>query len=369
MLFSILLQVPSGLYTGSLFGFKKHVSASIILAIFGSIRGFGIVAIFYFYQVSILLFFSWYIFINIIQLLILRYEVYKNFNINVRLSLSNFIKSFKNFKSFLTGMIILTTISVLLSQIDKFFLSKIITLELFSCFMIAYTITSGITRLSNPIFSTLTPYFIEAISTNNFSDIKEKLYLSGRLVSLISIPTLIIITYQSDEILNLWTSNNFIVDNSSDILKILCLATLLNLFSYPFLSLLIVKKKFTSLVFINFSLFIISLFILIPLINKYMILGAAIWWLLVCFTIFISYSYLFVKNFDINLFKYVFNVFITPLVISIIFNTFILMIDYSDMYLVRLIQIVLYLILNYIIILMLLKSYRQLLINFLLKTK
>ena len=369
MLISLLLQVPSGLYTGSLFGFKKHTTVALYLSVLGAIRGFGIIIVFYFYHVSIYLFFIWYIIVNLIQIIILRYQVYKNFQNTIKLTYKIFKKSFINFRSFLTGIIILTLISVFLSQIDKFYLSKIISLELFSCFMIAYTITAGITRLSNPIFSTFTPYFNEAISTNNFNELNKNLYLSGRLVALISIPTLITISFQSNIILDLWIGDSFVVNNSNIILKILCVASLFNLFSYPFLSVLIVKKKFRELIIINFSLLIVSLFFLIPLINNYNLIGAAIWWLIICTIIFLSYSYLFVKNFEIKFLNYIINIFIYPITICLFINSFLKMIQYSDSYIINLLQLFIYLVINYVMIIFLLKNYRFLISNFLLYLK
>ena len=149
----------------------------------------------------------------------------------------------------------------------------------------------------------------------------------------------------------------------------MCIATLLNLFSYPFLSVLIIKKKFRDLIIINLFLLIISFFILVPLINIYYLIGAAIWWLAICSIVFLVYSYLFIRNFQINYSMYISSIFIYPIIISLIVNYFSKMFEYSDSNIVNLLMLFIYFAINYIMIIFLLKNYRLLISKFLLNLK
>jgi O-antigen/teichoic acid export membrane protein len=177
----------------------------------------------------------------------------------------------------MTGISVLV---VILTQIDKVILSKMLTLEMFGYYSLAATVASGLYIIISPIFSAIFPHFTQLVSQGDEKELTGIYHKSCQLMSLVIIPISVIITLFAPEILFMWTGDRLIAEKSHLLLSLLVTGTALNaLGNIPYA--LQLAHGYTKLaVYQNLA----SVIILVPLIfwatNHYGAAGAASIWVI-----------------------------------------------------------------------------------------
>ena len=126
----------------------------------------------------------------------------------------------------------------------------------------ASTAASVIGYIVSPCFNAIYPRLTQLVALDNQTDLKEIYHRGCQLVSVLILPTAIVISLFSHEILSLWTRNQTIAENTSLILSLLVIAGTLNGLIYlPYA--LQLANGWTSLTFYANA---ISVVIMVPII-------------------------------------------------------------------------------------------------------
>lgn len=258
-------QVPIGLYMNGLIGFQKHITFSILNSFFGTIRTFGVLPLLYFYE-DIRIFFLWQIAWAILQVLasksILFFNLKKISTIRSKFSIASLIK----IKNYLGGMFLVTVLSLIVSQIDKVILSKILSLEDFAYYMLAFTVALSLSRLTTPIIQVFWPKFSSLNQDHQIKELRAKFFECFEILSAAIIPIAIIIFLYSEPLLFLWTNDIQVTANTKSLLMVLIIGTTFSALSFPALIVLyakgilmyVIKVNFVSLMIIGPSLLIFT---------------------------------------------------------------------------------------------------------------
>jgi O-antigen/teichoic acid export membrane protein len=277
MLMSVLLifQVPSGFYIGGFIGLQRQSVSAVIMVIFSSIRGLGSIIVITSIAPDIRVFFIWQIFLSMLQTIALRQYLYKESSFTNQVARFSF-DALYTVKDFASKMIVITIIGVIISQLDKFMLSKLISMESFGYYMLAWTVASGLSRLATPLVQVVSPFLTESVSKNNTKILHSKISFSTRVSSNILIPPALLIIIFPDLIVWLWIGDEYIVENVKSILPFVVFGALMTSIAHVSLSVLYSKSELEYVIKANI---IISIF-MIPAIYfavfYFGILGAAV---------------------------------------------------------------------------------------------
>ena len=127
--------------------------------------------------------------------------------------------------------------SVVLSQIDKIILSKVLSLEMFGYYALASVVANTLSYFIVSIFNALFPRFSQLVKTGNLLEL-ELLYHKGcQLMSVVVFSTSSILFFFSFEILSLWINNITTVENT-----------------YLLVSILVVSRALSSLIYMPAAL-------------------------------------------------------------------------------------------------------------------
>ena len=276
----IAVQWPSSLYDGGLVGMQRQELLNGIRSIMATFQHAGAVLILWLVSPTILAYFTWQIFTNLVQTTLLAYAV------RTSLPSAPLPGSFraallkKNWK-FAAGMTGISVLSIVLMQTDKIILSRLLPLTVFGYYMLAFNLASVLTYFMSPFFLSFYPRFSQLVADHaGIVAIADLYHKSCQLVSAAIFPVAGIIIFYAREILLLWTRDTVIVANTSALLSIMTIGSLFNaVMILPFT--LQLAHGWTKL---SFYKNIIAVIVLIPLMIamtiKFGAMGAAIVWII-----------------------------------------------------------------------------------------
>lgn len=221
------VQFPFSLYQSGLMGLQKQVLVNGMTTIVGTVRSIGAVLVLWTISPTIEAFFAWQLFIGILSTLIFmallwqslpRAETPPKFKLEV-------INELWTYSATVSGNSIL---GAALTQMDKVILSKMLSLENFGYYSLAFSYSSVLWVVIAPINQALFPRFVQLITRNEESGLVKLYHLSSQAMSLMLLPLSLTLIIYSKEILFLWTHNQTIADHVYVIGSLLLIGTTLN---------------------------------------------------------------------------------------------------------------------------------------------
>ncbi len=277
---AITLQMPIGFYSGGLMGMQRQVLLNAITIATSTLRGIGAVLILWLVSPTVQAYFLWQIIVSIINIFLLAMFLKRRLHFGDNKAV--FEKQlFEGIWKFSAGMSGISILGVILSQMDKVILSRMLSLEMFGYYALAWTVATSLAGLFTAVFSSIYPRLTQLVSVNDQEELKRLYHESCQFISVLILPAAIVIALFSKELLLLWTQSPTKTENAYLLVSILICGTALNGLMYlPYA--LQLSFGWTSL---SFFKNIIAVIILVPLIiymaMRYGAVGAAsVWFIL-----------------------------------------------------------------------------------------
>ena len=274
---SIVFQFPSGFYSGGLLGLQRQVILNTIRIVFATLKSVGALLVIIYVSKSILMFFAWTLLVAILQAFTLRYFLW--YYLPLSQSRAIFDKQeLKDIQRFAAGMIGISLTAILLTQVDKIILSKILSLEQFGYYSISCMLGMMIHQIIGPLTQSYFPRFSSLVSLYKTEDLKNKYHQACQMISVLVLPATFILVFFSKELIFIWTQNAVTTEHTWVITAIYAYGTGMNgLMNIPYI--LTLSYGWTKLGFYQNIFFIV---IMIPLTIflalKYGAIGGAISW-------------------------------------------------------------------------------------------
>jgi len=228
-------RILEGLYRGAIIGLQKQVLFNTVNAVIATLRNFGAVLVLAWWSPTITAFFLWQGFVSATAVISLSHFVYKYIPKATRPG--NFSSTeLKRVWHFAAGIFATTCLALLLTQIDKVLLSRILTLKEFGNYNLAATLANSLMLLVGPISQAHYPRIIELQSQNQPEAVKKVFHQGAQLVTVTIGSASCIIIFFGESILRIWTANEELARQTAMIAKILTFGTMLNGFmNMPYL--------------------------------------------------------------------------------------------------------------------------------------
>jgi len=222
------LQWPLSFYEGGLMGLQRQVLSNSIKIVMATLSSCGSVFILWRVSPTITAFFTWQIIVSVIYVTLFAVFLWRSLPFADRPPSFN-PKLLRNIWRFAAGISGITLSAIILTQLDKVILSKLLSLEMFGYYTLAGVASSIIpVALVGPIFSALFPRLTSLATMNDESAIKLLYHQSSQLMAVIVLPVAAVLAFFSFDILLLWTGNAKTAQIASPIVSVLVIGMALN---------------------------------------------------------------------------------------------------------------------------------------------
>ena len=275
---TIALQWPSGMYASGLMGLQRHGHLNVLRSVMILLQHGGSVCLLMLVSPSIFVFFCWQAAVGLLTTIVLGVGLWRVLPGGCRRARFSRELLGRHWR-FATGMTGISLTSILLTQADKIILSKVLTLEAFSYYILAFNIANVMVTLVNPIFVSLFPRLSQLVALNDQKSVSDLYHKGCQLAALVVLPVAMTLMFFSRQILDLWIGNDVVVENVFFLLILLVIGAAINaLMTLPFA--LMLAYGWTRLVFVQN---VLSILLLIPALYwlsvRYGAEGAAFVWI------------------------------------------------------------------------------------------
>ena len=288
MAISLIVQVPSGLYVGTLMGLQQQVDAARLLALFGTLRGAGAVAVLVLIRADIRAFFLWQIVASVLQTATIRAASVRHV---APLGHSRFSPALlSSISGFAGGMTVITALSLLLTQMDKLVLSRLVSLQALGLYMLAWTVASGLSRVATPLVQAFGPHFTELVATDDEPRLQQQLRVASQLMNALLLAPAMLMAVVAEPILAVWTGNGTVANGAAPLLRVLVIGTLLSSCAYPALSVLYSRKQLRPVILVNVVAAVVLVPVLVMVVRRFGAIGGGVSWAIYGAATYIAYQ-------------------------------------------------------------------------------
>ena len=221
------LQFFESIYSSSLAGLQRQVIQNIIICSMATVRGLVAVGVLIWISPSIQAFFIWQVICSCINLIVCATVVYQSLPSPPNPARFSKVALLSVWR-FASGMLVITILALLLTQVDKALLSSMLTLDSFGYYALASSIAGSLAMLVGPITAAYYPRFNQLIVMGDTVGTHSAYHQAAQLVTVIVGSATVMLFFFSERILFLWTSDPELSHKVAPIMAVLALGTFLN---------------------------------------------------------------------------------------------------------------------------------------------
>jgi len=275
--FVIAARMPFGFYCGGLIGLQQQVLMNIVKSAVETVRNGGAVLVLWLLDPGITTFFLWQAGVSVLGTCLMAFALWKRLPVfPVRPTFSKAV--LQNLWRFAAGMSGIVFVSMLLVQMDKVVLSKMLPLDEFGYYTLAAVVAMSLYFVIQPVVTAFSPKLTQLVAADNQEELAHCYHQGCQIIAVMIFPVAITIASFSHEVLLLWTQDHMIAAQSYQVLSLLIIGTMLNgAMNVPYA--LQIAYGWTRLVFyMNLVLLLLLFPLLVIMTQQFGIIGAASVW-------------------------------------------------------------------------------------------
>jgi O-antigen/teichoic acid export membrane protein len=221
------LEWPFAFYAGGLLGLQRQVLFNAIVVAVAVLRSVGVVAVLVLVSPTLTAFFLWQLLCAGLQTGLLALVLWRSLPRSGEPTRfrPDLLRSVWRFAAGMSGI---TILGVVLTQMDKVVLTRLLPLEEFGYYALAAVAATGLYRLVAPLFSALYPRLTELVSRGETEELARTYHSACQTMSVMVLPAALVLIAFSHEVLWIWTRDIIAADNAWLILSLLIAGTALN---------------------------------------------------------------------------------------------------------------------------------------------
>ena len=217
---------PLALYNGGLSGLQRQVPLNVINAVMATVQNGGAVAVLYLAPPTLEAYFAWLLGAGILNTALVGWFLWRSLP-RAAARPAFRLQILRELGGFAAGTAGIAVTALILQQLDKVVLSRLLTLEAFGYYTLAGVAASSLYRLIEPVFAALYPRLTE-LTAAGVDELAAFYHRASQLLALALLPAAAVLIAFAPELLLLWTGNPAAVGNASILLRILAAGTALN---------------------------------------------------------------------------------------------------------------------------------------------
>lgn len=278
MAFVVGLRLCEGIYRGSLYGLEQQIWYNAIYSLLMTLRYGGALVILRWVSASIEAFFLWQAAISLLTVIVFSIRVHKTLPkafSRVKFSYEALTRVWR----FAGGMMSIAFLTMLLLQIDKVLLSRLLPLEEFGYYALAATAASVIYMIIVPVTQAVYPRIVNLSTREDPAELIAVYHQVSQLVIVLIAPAAMLLCFFAGGVVFMWSGNHDLVQNTAPLLSILVVGSFLNSLSYLPYQIQIAHGWISLLIKANVLIVLVLIPLIFLVVPKYGAVGAAWIWL------------------------------------------------------------------------------------------
>jgi O-antigen/teichoic acid export membrane protein len=274
----IAVRWPLGLYQAAMIGAQRIIPLSMVNIVMTTVANLGAVGIMAFWTPRIEAYFIWQAAVALSWTLALRLGAWRYISRTAKAGFS--WPAVRTVARFSLGMTGVSLLGVVLSQMDRALLSRLLALDEFGIYVIAATVSGTLYVVTTPVFNGLNPRLTALVRQADTVRVEATYRTTSRgLASFIFPVAMLLIVYAQDFLL-LWTGKPDLAGRAAPLVSLLTAGTALHCCTFMPYALQLAYGAIRLTLNILVILVVCAFPVMLVLTQKYGAIGAAYAWLL-----------------------------------------------------------------------------------------
>ena len=222
-----MLQWPLSFYEGGLLGLQRQVALNVAKVVMSTLNAAGVLVVLLLVSRTITAFFVWQIAVSAVYIGLLAFLLWR------RLPRAPGGPRFspallRDVRRFALGMSGITVTALVLTQLDKIVLVRLVGLESFGYYVLAGTVAAGLFLIVAPIFNALFPRFSALVQGDDTANLRHLYHAGSQLMAGLLLPAAAVLALFAHDILLAWTGDPVTAMHAAPIVRLLVIGTAIN---------------------------------------------------------------------------------------------------------------------------------------------
>ncbi|MFC5498419.1 lipopolysaccharide biosynthesis protein [Caenimonas terrae] len=222
----IACRWPVSVYQAALVGMQRLTVLAAVSLVMVTLGSVGAVAILAFVSPTVEAFFVWQAAVALLHVTVMRSAAWRVIG---RDSNTQFdIGQLKRIRNFSFGMSGVAMASIVLTQLDKVLLSRMLTLQDFGRYVLAGVVAAALAIVILPVFNTIFPRYTNMIARGDMHALGRSYLQETQLFCAVLLPVALTIAVFAEDLLRVWTDNPELAVSVAPIASLLVIGSALN---------------------------------------------------------------------------------------------------------------------------------------------
>ena len=223
----VALRFVESIYRSALLGLQLQVWFNIANAGVNIVRHAGAAFVVAFVSPTIEAFFLWHLGVAVAGTLLLRTKLgsaHPRPDRPARFSPA----ALRSIRTFAAGMFGINLLAVMLTQVDKLLLVKLLPLAQFGAYSLAFTVASVLLVLSAAVNQAILPVMVEQISGDHPQALVATHDRTAQIIAAIVVPAAMVLIVFSNDVLMLWSGDPALVESTARLVALVAIGNMFN---------------------------------------------------------------------------------------------------------------------------------------------
>ncbi len=221
------LRFCEGIYRSALLGLQKQVWYNGTQALISTLRYGGALGILALYSPTIEAFFYWQALVSLLSLIVFSSKL-KSILPRPEVPPAFSRQALTAIWRFAGGMMGITFLKLMLTQVDKVLLSRLLSLENFGYYTLAATVSTVLFSLIGPVTQAIYPRMVQLVVEGSQPKVIALYHQGAQLVTVLTSSGLLLLVFFAENVIFTWSGDVELSKNVGPILSILALGSYLN---------------------------------------------------------------------------------------------------------------------------------------------
>lgn len=223
----VALRYIEGFYRAALIGLQLQVWCNLWNIFLAALKNIGVIGILLWASPTLEAYFLWHTLVSILAAVLYIYKL--NTSLPIAPHRAQFsLPAVKQIWKFAGGMVAINFIAMMLTQLDKLLLSKLLDLNIYGYYMLAATLAGICYMVVGPITSGFFPFMVEKSTQAEESVLIRYYHQGSQLVAALTTPVALVLLFFAEPAIFMWSGNIELAKNAAPILSVLVIGCYLN---------------------------------------------------------------------------------------------------------------------------------------------